>query len=73
MTPVITTGSGGWVVFSWCCPTEWVRHHCNSRAAAEKYRCRLGCFPTHHHIIEPPPAAAVFSFEIEDQANGARP
>jgi len=29
---VITIGSGGWIVFCYCCPWEWIRRLCRTRA-----------------------------------------
>jgi hypothetical protein len=49
---IVHGGGGPWVVVA-CAPTFWVHHHCKSRRQAERYRCRLGCTPTHHFIMEP--------------------
>jgi hypothetical protein len=57
---VVNLGAGPWLVVAYCCPLEWARYRCNSRAEAEQYRCGHGCLPAPapYRLHNRPPALA---------------
>ena len=69
MPDIVVTGSGPWAVIIWCYP-DLERHQCKTRAEAQAYRCPTGCYRL-HFILEPKPAAGVFSFEVPNETDVA--